>query len=556
MLRFALVLAVILPVVALPFNKQQACAEAPAVTGMFPLGAQQGTTADIAAEGKLPVGTRISTTAGIKFTMPEKGNTVKVEVGKEVPPGTHWLRFHNSDGAGEPVPFVVGQLVEVTEVEPNNLTSKSTKVPTACVVNGKLGQSGDVDVFSVPLKKGQTVVASVAANWKLGSQVDMVMQLVSPRGAVLEQNDDDHGNDPLISATVPSDGEWHVRVFGFPSKPNSTIAFAGNSTYRYRLTISTQSFVNHAIPSVIAEAGKTDVQLSGWNLAEPLKSKVTLTGKSARLEHQSLSNVVPLSVFKGPVFAGLEPCDKSKPVAVTVPCAISGVIDIPGDEDVFRFTAKKSDKLVFRVESRSLGMPLDPTVTLYDATGKKITENDDSARNVFDAKLAYTIRADGDYLIGIRDLFRNGGWRFHYRLFVEQPAPTVSLTSATNSFVLLSDKPLELPITVGRLNGFKEELMIELAGLPKGVTCQPVKSEVKGATAKTIKLIVKNTDSKAATAFSGPIRVITKIANKTQVEATATLATYNNYKTSDLWLTRKAAAPKPTKEPAKTPAKK
>jgi hypothetical protein len=529
----------------------------PAVTGMFPLGAQRGTTTEVAAEGTLPAGSQVSTTDGIKMTLPEKGNTVKVEIAKTVQPGIHWLRFHNADGAGKPVPFVVGQLPEVTETEPNNTLSKGTKIASTSVANGKLGQGGDVDVFSFPLKKGQTVVASAAANWKLGSAVDMVMQLVSPRGAVLEQNDDDHGNDPLLFATVPSDGVWHIRVFGFPAAPNSTIAFTGNSAYRYRLTVSVSSFANHAIPSVVSATGKTNVQVVGWNLSEPLTKPITLPQVAAHsgsnFSHAELGNVLPLPVFDGAVFSELEPCDKSKPQTVTIPAAISGVIDQSRDEDVFKFTAKKSDKLVFRIESRALGMPLDALVTLYDATGKKLTENDDSARNVFDARLAYTIRTDGDYLIGVRDLFGNGGWRYHYRLFIERPEPTASMTVAADSFVLAHDKPLEIPVTIARANGFNAELTIEIEGLPKGVVCPPVKSLAKGATAKAIKLIVKNVDAKTATAFSGRIKIIAKQEKAPNIEAKATLATYANHKTSDLWLTRKpspkAAAPvKPAKK--------
>lgn len=516
-------------------------AEVPAVTNMFPMGAQRGTKGDIAAEGKLPAGTQVASTEGITFKMPEKGNTIQVEISDLVQPGLHWLRFHNADGSGEPVPFVVGQLSEVTETEPNDSLAKGNKVSATCVINGKLGQGGDVDVFSFPLTKGQTVVASVEANWNLGSPVDMVMQLVNPRRAVLEQNDDDHGNDPLLYATAPSDGEFHVRVFGFPTQPNSTIAFAGGSTFRYRLTVSVNSFANHAIPSVVSAEGKTQVRLTGWNLSEPLQKPFELTGTAQQFVHAELGNVVPLSVFNGSVFSANEPCDKSKPIEVTLPCAISGVVDEPGDEDVFRFTAKKNEKLVFRVESRSLGMPLDPTVTLYDSSGVKIAENDDSTRNEFDATLAATMRADGDYLVGVRDLYDDGGWRFHYRLFIEQPLPSVSMSSAAHSFVLALDKPLEIPVTIGRANGFAEELEVSIEGLPEGVSCESVKSEAKGDSSKAVKLIVKNADAATAAAFSGAIRIVGKFGDGRRVEAQATLATYDNFKLSDLWLTRKAA---------------
>ena len=108
---------------------------------------------------------------------------------------------------------------------------------SAVVINGRLNKSGDVDTFAVEMKKNQTLVASMEANRRLGSPMDGVLQIVSGRGFVLEQNDDHCGFDPQIAFVAESDGTYFVRAFAFPAKPNSSIRFSGAANYIYRLTV-------------------------------------------------------------------------------------------------------------------------------------------------------------------------------------------------------------------------------------------------------------------------------------------------------------------------------
>lgn len=507
----------------------------PAVTSLFPMGAGLGTTTEITSGGKLnQPGTTVWCSEGsLKFAIPEKGDTFKVTVPDEASPGLHWVRFSNAEGATSLVPFVVGTLPEFNETEPNNEIAKAQKVEKSTVANGKLAAAGDVDVFAVPVKKGQTLVASIDSNWRLAAPVDMVMQILGPNGNVVEQNDDDHGFDPLIAVTPPEDGTWFVRVFGFPAAPNSTIRFAGGADYRYRLTLTTGPYANHAVPSAITEDGAT-VGLAGWNLPETLAKSVPvgpLPGDAFGV--REIANTVPVLKLAGPVIVEAEPSDRSKPGEITAGSVVCGVIDQPRDEDVFHFTAKKGERLTFRVESRSLGHPLDPVVTVIDAEGKVVIESDDSARNVFDSLVKFSAKADGEYRVCIRDLFEKGGWRFAYRLHCEVPAPSVNLAVQADFFTVKQGESLEIPVTITRNEKFAEEFSVAVEGLPDGVTVEAVKSEPKGDSSKAVKLTLK---AESKSGFSGPIRIVGSYGEKIEVEATAPLTTFKT-KTSSLWLT-------------------
>ena len=92
---------------------------------------------------------------------------------------------------------------------------------------------------------------------------------------------------------------------------------------------------------------------------------------------------------------------------------------------------------------------------------------------------------------------------------------------------------MEIPVTIGRVDGFKEEVTISVKDLPEGATVEPVKSEVKGDTSKAVKLILKTDDAKP---FNGPLRIVGKYGEDSTVSAEFDLTTFKR-STSDIWLT-------------------
>ena len=103
------------------------------------------------------------------------------------------------------------------------------------------------------------------------------------------------------------------------------------------------------------------------------------------------------------------------------------------DIDVFRFSAVKGRKFNVRVESRRLGYPLDPALRVLDAFGKVVAEVDDD-KDSRDAQLQFTPAADGAYRAEVRDLHGHGGFRYVYRLSIEEAQPDFALKLAAGEF--------------------------------------------------------------------------------------------------------------------------
>ncbi|MFN9971673.1 MAG: pre-peptidase, partial [Phycisphaerae bacterium] len=125
------------------------------------------------------------------MTVSEKGDTASVRIADNLLPGIYHLRFFNTHGASSLKSFVVSRLPESEEKEPNNRLAEANAVPeSGGVANGILQEAGDVDTYAILLRKGQTVVGSMLAHRELNSPMDATLQLLNPRGTLMEQNDD------------------------------------------------------------------------------------------------------------------------------------------------------------------------------------------------------------------------------------------------------------------------------------------------------------------------------------------------------------------------------
>jgi hypothetical protein len=513
-----------------------AMAKPPILDRLFPPGGQRGQAVSVTATGSFDHWPTQVWTDGpdIEVKAGEEKGKLSIVVASDARPGVRWIRLHDAEGATALRPFVVGMLPEAVEADSKEGSKALDGSPVT--VNGQLAKRGEVDEFSLPLEKGRTLVASVEANRLLGSPMDAVLQVVSPAGFVLAQNDDDQGLDPRIAFEIPADGTYVVRLFAFPAVADSSIAFAGGDAFVYRLTLTTSGFLDHAEPLAVPRDDPPPVEASGWNVPEAARHlTVVADGESdtATAFHPLLANVVAVRLEPHRVLVEREPSDAEHPQAIDLPATVSGRIDPAGDRDVFGFSARKGQAMVFRVDSDSLGAPLDPVIRVTDPAGKRLAEVDDTGKER-DAELAFTPPADGDYRLIVRDLHGRGGDRYVYRLTASFPEPDYQLSMAADRFTLTPGKPLTIPLTVARKNGFEGAVEIAVSDLPEGVSAEPVRSDAGKSAKSTVELKL----TAAEDASSGPIRIVGKAVQGPARERTARVAIAGfNASTDQAWLT-------------------
>ena len=98
---------------------------------------------------------------------------------------------------------------------------------------------------------------------------------------------------------------------------------------------------------------------------------------------------------------------------IAVNSAVNGVSD-GNREDVFRFSAKKGQRVVIECQAGQLDSAMDATLALSSADGKLLASNSDYHGR--DPLIDFSAPRDGDYLVSVHDLSFRGG--HPYRLIV------------------------------------------------------------------------------------------------------------------------------------------
>lgn len=218
--------------------------DVPRVTLVSPLGVAPGVATRLTIRGaKLDTATEVRFAAGkVSAKIVGKGKAplgqgqdagkfgdTQVEVGVMLPPGTAGS-FVVVTPAGESKPhalLVDPSLPVVAEKEPNNGFPQAQPIPLPGIVDGKIQQPQDVDVFRFEGKAGQRVVLEVLAA-RHGSALDSYLTLYDAEGRELAANDDAEGStDSRLEVTLPRDGTYYVSLLDANDQ--------GGPTHVYRL---------------------------------------------------------------------------------------------------------------------------------------------------------------------------------------------------------------------------------------------------------------------------------------------------------------------------------
>ena len=108
----------------------------------------------------------------------------------------------------------------------------------------------------------------------------------------------------------------------------------------------------------------------------------------------------------------------------SLPAVLNGTI-MPGDTDVFKFSAAKGSRLVFKADIRALkpfmadAVPgwFQGSMALYDSNWKELIHSDNFYTGQ-DPVILYDAAADGDYYLEIRDSIYRGREDFVYRISI------------------------------------------------------------------------------------------------------------------------------------------
>jgi hypothetical protein len=226
-----------------------AVSEQPFITQMFPLGGRAGVETVASVDGwnltetKLPLDTEIG------------GNNIRKTT------------YCRDEQVSNFITYAVDTLPECNEAEINNTPDQAQIIQLPKIINGRINQSGDVDMFGFNGRAGDKIVAEVYGR-RLNSPLDSLLRLIDSSGNVLAWNDDHvlkdshlhkdvmglitHHADSYLLAELTKDDNYYVQL--------SDVQNHGGEAYGYRLRVARAhgDFALRLTPSTIStRAGGT-----------------------------------------------------------------------------------------------------------------------------------------------------------------------------------------------------------------------------------------------------------------------------------------------------------
>lgn len=225
--------------------------EVPLVTGIFPLGGKAGEATLVDLTG---------------WNLPTKQLT---QDGKDKGPGVYPLSAQQGEWLSHRVPlFVMDTLPEVLAKKDNHSRKSAQALTLPVIVNGRVEQPGQWEVFRFEGRAGGEIAAEVSAR-RLGNPLDSVLRLTDAGGRQLAYSDDredkglgldTHHADSYLCAKLPADGAYFLHL--------GDVQQQGGPEYAYRLRISAPrpDFELRITPSSVNVRGGGSVPLTVYAL--------------------------------------------------------------------------------------------------------------------------------------------------------------------------------------------------------------------------------------------------------------------------------------------------
>lgn len=370
----------------------------------------------------------------------------ELEIAADCEPGEHPFRLRTAHGLSLLSTFHVSPFPVVAEVTtPNDTIATAQAVEPNVTVLGTV----DTDVFKVPVQPGSRLSVEVdcvriADVHYADAEFDLAVRVLDETGRVLAANDEHplHVQDPLVSLKIPGSlpgGHAYVEVRQSVHKPANIPYCIHIGTFRRPLA---------AYPA----GGKADEPLTTTFLGDPLGEFIETVAVPVGAGTFSWCGDAPspLSLRASPFENVLEDRPAKETRVASLPIAVNGILEKPGDTDAFRVTVKKGDRFRVRAYASALGHPIDPALRIRplgadggpgapeveadDADPRTLNDRDlfgtsirsqGGVKDVLDPSVIWEPKADGDYLLEVSDSSGGGGPTAVYRVEIDTPPEAI-----------------------------------------------------------------------------------------------------------------------------------
>jgi hypothetical protein len=501
----------------------------PMITHVTPVAVQRGKSTEITVEGQMNFagvhtlliegkGVSAEVVPGSEGKVTPKGSAIpvvrsvklKMTVEADAELGVREFRLASNLGISTLGQILVVDDPVVMEAANNNLPATAQTLQAPCVVSGKIEALEDVDCFKLKARAGQTITCEVYCAriedkiHDLQKHADPMLTLLDSAGRELAASDDGIFADPLLTYTFKEDGEYILQI--------RDAKYDGDPRWVYALAVTDRPCLAQMHPLAFNPSQKATVEPVGS--AKLVQPRINFQAPSDAGIHaiqlplgMTKTNPTACIVTPLPLIAEQEPNDAaSQANRLPIPCGVNGRIEKRRDLDHYTFKAVKGKAIRFEVFARRFGTiltsQLDSMLDILNAQGAIVASNDDA--NGKDAALVFTPTTDGEYTLRIRDLNSKGGEGFVYYLECDWAKPDFTLKCDPSKAMIGPGGHAAWYVQVARSNGFAGPVKIEVKGLPKEVTVNPLVIPAS----MTQGLLVVSTSPDATKPMGFPVEIV------------------------------------------------
>jgi Bacterial pre-peptidase C-terminal domain len=389
-----------------------------------------------------------------------KAANCKITLAAEAPLGIGGIAVANTDGASDVVYLMIDDLPSVADSGNNHSATQPQEIGLPAAIDGQCDGTLS-DFYRFTAAAGQRITCEVVAT-RLGWDFDSLIRILDASGNELLLADDDPstGADARFVFTAPASGPYLLELRDNRYKPGG----------RYRLRLGDFPLVTTPLPLAAQRNMPTGIHFRG-PLVETTRATTilpagdfgieTALGLSIKEPSHSSAGWSTLRATELPVF--VESRNGSAPKDATLlklPCIASGVLESPGERDLFPFEARKGAALRFRAITRSAGSPAIVSLRVLDAAGKQLAES--PVTDSDEPALSFAPTADGTYKLAVEELAGRGGGEFTY---------AVECTVGPQfSLVLKNDKNNRLRYSLASSGAFTLDVQCQRAGYDGPIT--------------------------------------------------------------------------------------
>jgi hypothetical protein len=435
--------------------------QAPVLDLIGPAGMQRGTTLEITLTGKNLAGpTGVSTSFPAKVTIPsdmkngleENRLRVRLEVPADAPLGFHCLRLATRRGISNLRLFCIDDLPQVMKTENNNTRAHAQAVRTPCVVVGRV-QAEASAYYKVHVKAGERLTFEVLGR-RLGSDLDPQLTLLDGSGRELAYDNDAPGcqTDPRLTYTFKQGGDYLVEV--------KDVLYRGGADFWYRLRIGDFPCATVPLPMAALRGSTVSVNFAGplvtgvpaVSVKVPADPLIRAISVAPRFANGLWGWPVELAVSDFPEAMERQPNrEPAQATPLAIPSGITGRFEKSNELHYFRFSAKKSEKILVEAHTLEHNSPSLVYLTIKDRSGKtELARSNPQLTPPADQRLEFSPPADGDYLVEVQHLNYQGGPSESFRLTATRVTPTFELSLPIERFDAFAGGSTSLPILVTR----------------------------------------------------------------------------------------------------------